>query len=196
MTGAVPSRRLSYPASLGLACVLGCLSPLLPLALAAIGEHSRLVRYFPDEIVVALFSVTVLSVAAATNPREGSAANAVLAATFSLPAVLLGMASYLLCYHLHVCMGGHMRHPPYPLADYLLDLSWVALILIPPFLFARAASRAALVFALLASSLLSQRLLFGAMGEIQPSSLLEAVGRRVLLFVYDFHLLEIFRNAG
>ena len=41
-------------------------------------------------------------------------------------AILLAVACYVICGLHHVCMAGHMQHPPYPLGDWLNDGAWVA----------------------------------------------------------------------
>ncbi|MGI6495723.1 MAG: hypothetical protein ACOX5G_06500 [Kiritimatiellia bacterium] len=39
--------------------------------------------------------------------------------------LLVAVPLYVLCGTLHVCMGGHMQHPPYALWHYLADGTWV-----------------------------------------------------------------------
>jgi hypothetical protein len=41
-------------------------------------------------------------------------------------ATALGLAGFLWCAFEHVCMCGHMQHPPYPAHHYAIDASWVA----------------------------------------------------------------------
>ena len=40
---------------------------------------------------------------------------------------LAGIPGYVLCFPLHVCMAGHMQHPPYAWWHFALDALWVAL---------------------------------------------------------------------
>ena len=40
-------------------------------------------------------------------------------------AILLVGPLYFICGTTHVCMAGHMQHPPYPLWQYLMDAAWV-----------------------------------------------------------------------
>ena len=37
---------------------------------------------------------------------------------------LLGTPSYILCYFWHICMAGHMQHPPYSLYHWINDCWW------------------------------------------------------------------------
>jgi len=49
----------------------------------------------------------------------------------SLPHVLflIGFPAYVGCSMLHLCIGGHMQHPPYGAAHYAMDVFWVVLFL-------------------------------------------------------------------
>ncbi len=38
---------------------------------------------------------------------------------------LVGSVFYVVCGFTHMCMGGHMQHPPYPPSDYFTDGAWV-----------------------------------------------------------------------
>jgi hypothetical protein len=40
----------------------------------------------------------------------------------------VGAASSCWCFWHHVCMGGHMQHPPYPAWHYVIDAGWVVSI--------------------------------------------------------------------
>lgn len=43
-----------------------------------------------------------------------------------------GAAGSVWCFSKHVCMGGHMEHPPYAFTQYAADTAWtVALVAIP-----------------------------------------------------------------
>jgi hypothetical protein len=38
----------------------------------------------------------------------------------------VGVAGSVWCYFSHICMVGHMHHPPYPLWHHALDIGWGA----------------------------------------------------------------------
>jgi hypothetical protein len=38
---------------------------------------------------------------------------------------LLGVPAYWFCWSRHLCMGGHMEHPPYPVWHYVNDAAWL-----------------------------------------------------------------------
>lgn len=40
-------------------------------------------------------------------------------------ALLLASPLYVLCGTMHICMAGHMQHPPYPFWHYLIDGTWI-----------------------------------------------------------------------
>ena len=42
----------------------------------------------------------------------------------SATCALLGLMGFLFCTVTHICMGGHMAHPPYVWWDYLNDVTW------------------------------------------------------------------------
>jgi hypothetical protein len=43
---------------------------------------------------------------------------------------LAGTPSYVLCYFRHICMAGHMHHPPYAWYEWLNDAWWVACLVV------------------------------------------------------------------
>lgn len=48
---------------------------------------------------------------------------------FAIPVTLVGVVAYLFCAGRHICMAGHMDHPPYPLWHYANDAFWTACLL-------------------------------------------------------------------
>jgi hypothetical protein len=63
-----------------------------------------------------------LPVTSVQAPRKGRLA---LPATISLALIANGI-----CYWSHVCKEGHMRHPPYGMLAYLVDFTWLALLVV------------------------------------------------------------------
>lgn len=43
---------------------------------------------------------------------------------------VLGLTGVFVCAARHTCMAGHMQHPPYAAADYALDVTWAAMLLL------------------------------------------------------------------
>jgi len=39
--------------------------------------------------------------------------------------ILAGIPGYIACFPLHICMFGHMKHPPYAWWQFVLDALWV-----------------------------------------------------------------------
>ena len=39
---------------------------------------------------------------------------------------ILGMPSYFACVVWHLCMAGHMQHPPYPIGQWVSDSWWIS----------------------------------------------------------------------
>jgi hypothetical protein len=68
------------------------------------------------------------------------------------------------CYNNHVCIDGHMAHPPYPFWHYTLDVGWALAVLVAAFLMRLVRSSLCVLFATLAAYLVSYRFLFGSLG--------------------------------
>jgi hypothetical protein len=76
----------------------------------------------------------------------------------------VGIIGSVWCYDHHVCMGGHMQHPPYPAWHYGLDVAW-SLCLVGAAVWTRLfRASSCLTFAMLSSFVLSYRFLFGSFG--------------------------------
>ena len=68
------------------------------------------------------------------------------------------------CFHHHVCMAGHMQHPPYPSWHYALDVGWVLAVLLAAVWMRLVRASLCILFATLAAYLISYRFLFGSLG--------------------------------
>src|SRR5712691_7922949 len=49
---------------------------------------------------------------------------------------LVGLPAFVLCGLTHICMDGHMKHPPYPWWHFLSDGLWVTSFVVSAFLLA------------------------------------------------------------
>ncbi len=68
------------------------------------------------------------------------------------------------CFHHHVCMDGHMQHPPYPSWHYALDAGWVLAVLLAAVWMRLVRASLCILFATLSVYLVSYRFLFGSLG--------------------------------
>jgi len=68
------------------------------------------------------------------------------------------------CCLAHVCMAGHMEHPPYALSQYATDLGWALSVAGAALWMRFVRSSVCLAFAVLSSFLISYRFLFGSLG--------------------------------
>ncbi|MHB9048874.1 MAG: hypothetical protein ACYC35_23400 [Pirellulales bacterium] len=105
-------------------------------------------------------------------------------------ALLVACPLYVLCGLRHICMAGHMQHPPYPVSDLALDAVWVSALLLAGGLSWRSnlhLRRTILLFVLL---LLSSRLLLGSGG-----GMLFLVELPVLLVVLIASIRNLFGGA-
>jgi hypothetical protein len=68
------------------------------------------------------------------------------------------------CYSAHVCMGGHMKHPPYAFWHYGADVGWTLALGLAAVLTLSVRSSLCLAFGVLASFVISYRFLFGSLG--------------------------------
>ena len=46
---------------------------------------------------------------------------------FSAILFLVGCPGFIFCFSSHICMEGHMQHPPFPLWHYISDSIWLIL---------------------------------------------------------------------
>ncbi|MFH1738133.1 MAG: hypothetical protein ABIH23_03935, partial [bacterium] len=85
---------------------------------------------------------------------------------FPLLPFSLGIAGSIWCYDNHICMCGHMAHPPYPNWHYILDTSWALSLIGSSYWFLRLRSGFAIAVTALGAFLLSYRFLFGSFGGV------------------------------
>jgi hypothetical protein len=77
-------------------------------------------------------------------------------------------ASVFCCANGHRCMGGHMEHPPYAMAEYVSDASWAGGLIFGVALLGRVRSPATALSAVLVAFLLSLRFIFGSIDAFYP----------------------------
>lgn len=68
------------------------------------------------------------------------------------------------CFHHHICMGGHMAHPPYPSWHYALDGGWALGVLLAAVWMRFLRASLCILFVTLSVYLVSYRFLFGSFG--------------------------------
>jgi hypothetical protein len=79
---------------------------------------------------------------------------------------ILGIVGLAWCYSHHICMAGHMDHPPYPVWHYVADLGWI-LCLVGATIWTRLELvPICIAFAAINTFLVSYRFLFGSFGGI------------------------------
>jgi hypothetical protein len=75
------------------------------------------------------------------------------------------------CRNHHVCMGGHMDHPPYDAFHFQWDAAWLLCLILSGVLFLASRSYHVLLFVVLFTYLVLFRFWLGSMGGILPYSL-------------------------
>jgi hypothetical protein len=98
--------------------------------------------------------------------RKNSAAKIANAAGALLWAA--GAAGSAWCFWHHVCMAGHMQHPPYPSWHYAVDIGWVVSLIVAAIWTRVQRASLCIGFAFLSSFLVSYRFLFGSFGGAFP----------------------------
>jgi len=68
------------------------------------------------------------------------------------------------CFQHHVCMAGHMQHPPYPSWHYALDVGWVLAVVLAAVWMRLVRVSLCVLFVMLAIYLVTYRFLFGSFG--------------------------------
>lgn len=96
--------------------------------------------------------------------RFRSDAQSFLNSVLALALFALGVFGAVWCYWHHVCMEGHMGHPPYPSWHYLFDTLWVASLAASVIWTWRARSALSLGLAAFAAFLVCFRFLLGSAG--------------------------------
>ena len=76
--------------------------------------------------------------------------------------------SYYGCYRDHVCMGGHLEHPPYPAITYFSDAGWAIGLIVSAVMLARSKSPFRIAAVTTAGFLISMRFVFGSFGGRYP----------------------------
>ena len=105
-------------------------------------------------------------------------------------ALLVACPLYVLCGMRHVCMAGHMRHPPYPVTDIALDAVWVSALLLAGGFSWRSNLHLRRTILFLVLLLLLSRLLLGSGGGI-----LFLVELPILLVVLIISIRNLFGGA-
>lgn len=152
---------LPMPTSLLLGSVIGGASPLLLPTAARI-----LPNYGPPWHSLAILGLIVLLQYFLCDRRQFQwGARSLIFSTIAL--VLIGVcvcASYYCCSYEHICLGGHMLHPPYSTSCYLNDATWVGGLVLAVATLVRARSPLALAAVVMSAFLISLRLVFGSFG--------------------------------
>jgi hypothetical protein len=77
---------------------------------------------------------------------------------------LLAMPFYIFCFFQHICMAGHMHHPPYPWWDYMNDLFWIILFSVVIVLSRKVGAKRRLLFFFGSIYLTLSRIVLGSLG--------------------------------
>jgi len=116
------------------------------------------------------FSVVILAVIYATTDRGlfGKGSKCFLHSLGATFLIAVAAAASVWCYLNHVCMAGHMKHPPYPVWHGLCDMAWTTTTIGAALWIVRVRSPLSIAIAYSAAFLLSYRFVFGSLGGIWP----------------------------
>ncbi|MEP6663451.1 MAG: hypothetical protein ABJC04_07270 [Verrucomicrobiota bacterium] len=76
--------------------------------------------------------------------------------------------SYFGCLVNHVCMGGHLEHPPYSREPYAIDSAWAVGLIIATISLVRGRFPFSILAAFVTGFLISMRFIFGSFGRVYP----------------------------
>jgi hypothetical protein len=79
-------------------------------------------------------------------------------------ACLAGVSGSVACFMLHICMAGHMQHPPYAFWEYAMDVLWPAALIVGALRCGESKIRRKKVFIYLSIVLIPSRFLAGSLG--------------------------------
>ena len=90
--------------------------------------------------------------------------NVIVQSNIAMLPLLAGYEGYRWCFVFHICMGGHMQHPPYPHLHYLVDFGWVLAFLIPAIWLSLIRSPACIAITAISVFIVTYRMLYGSFG--------------------------------
>ncbi len=163
------ARPFSTWAAMLLAFLFGCLSPLSLRLL----DYKRFASWDYDFHSVAwvplIFTLAVMALLWwQSKTYESNWSRNKIVGTI-LAFLLMGESltiSYFGCAAEHLCMGGHLDHPPYSRWIYLGDASWAGGLMIAAVAFGRCRSPFSATAAAIAGFLTSFRFIFGSFGGV------------------------------
>ncbi len=82
----------------------------------------------------------------------------------SLLLFLIGLFGQAWCFRAHLCMAGHMQHPPYPFWHTIIDFGWAGFILFPAVIMRFGRSPYCIALAFLGVFMIAFRFVFGSFG--------------------------------
>ena len=153
-------RRWSIGEALFVAVIVGAASPLL---------DAFLYRSFSVEVahyIFPIFGVVLLRLVywrteSSQFRRDRSAMTGTVGASLLW---VLGVVGSGWCCTRHICMGGHMEHPPYPAWHYAVDAGWIFSLIAAALWTRLIRVSLCIAFAGLGAFLVSYRFLFGSLG--------------------------------
>ena len=80
--------------------------------------------------------------------------------------VLLSVPGYIWCALNHICMCGHMAHPPYPLIEIVNDLIWIFFMVTAAVFSLKSTIKMKKFFVVILSFLIISRLFLGSFGGL------------------------------
>jgi hypothetical protein len=145
---------------------MGALGALLQAILFRVGpfEFTYVAYVAPAVFWTAAGVVIWLLYRQVEKAQFRSDARAAVRGLLALGLFAVGVAGVAWCYRHHVCMEGHMAHPPYPAWHYGLDAGWVACLVTAVFWLCRIRSVLGPGLATFAAFLVCFRFLFGSAG--------------------------------
>ena len=156
--------RRSMPISMASYVAVGCgaVLPLLNLLLLRICPIPTVPFAFASFLVLSL----VLLYWKTDRAKFRTDLRARVATVLSGIAWIIGVVGLVWCYSQHICMAGHMDHPPYPFWHYGADAGWV-LCFVGSAIWTRLEfAPISIAFAAINTFLVSYRFLFGSFGGL------------------------------
>jgi heme/copper-type cytochrome/quinol oxidase subunit 4 len=153
---------LSLRKNIRLAGLLGFLAPVLVLVIRAIMPWKEL----PWPLILAALASLVPLYWFADLGQFRRDRSSVLQSFVAVAIFLVGLSGSVWCFLNHVCMGGHMAHPPYQFRDYLIDGGWAVALVFSSAWLARIRSPLSLAVIFLAGFTLFFRFVLGSLGGL------------------------------
>ena len=110
--------------------------------------------------------------------------------------VIIAIPSYIWCASAHICMAGHLQHPPYPAIQWVSDALWAVCMVIAAAYAVRSGIKRKVFFIIALAVLFISRILgsLGGVALIIEYTILLWIGLEFLVYLFSTYILRARRT--